>query len=273
MARRDTRNLAQYWRDPRHPGLTLLCADFTTQEFAVHSHDALVIAVTEQGGAEVRSRGEVQQADCSGLFVFNPAEPHAGQMGASPRWCYRSLYLTESALDAVADGLGLPEIPYFTGNRIRDVALRDGFLALHRSLQDGTDALCEEERLLASFGGLFSRHGSGHRAARPMPRDVVLLKKAVAVMEDRYGEAITLDELGAEVGLRKIQLIALFNRTTGMGPHAYLTQLRLRAACGRLKRGEAPATVAADTGFYDQSAMNRHFKRAYGITPLQYARA
>src|SRR3546814_4205413 len=34
-----SRNLAQYWRDPRHPGLTLLCADFTTQEFAVHSHE------------------------------------------------------------------------------------------------------------------------------------------------------------------------------------------------------------------------------------------
>src|SRR3546814_6692871 len=93
------------------------------------------------------------------------------------RWCYGSLYLTESALDAVADGLGLPEIPYFPGNRIRDTALRDGFLALHRSLQDGTDALCEEERLLASFGGLFSRHGSGHKAARPMQRDAALLRR------------------------------------------------------------------------------------------------
>jgi AraC-like DNA-binding protein len=273
MARRDSRNMAQYWRDRRHPGLTLLCADFTTQEFAVHSHDALVIAVTERGGAVVRSRGETQQADCSGLFVFNPAEPHAGNMGSSPRWCYRSLYLTQSALDAVADGLGLPQIPYFTGNRIRDSLLRDGFLALHRALEEGTDALCEEELLIASFGGLFARYGSGCRSGRPMPRDRALLAKAVAAMEDRYGEALTLDDLSAAVGLRKIQLIALFNRTTGMGPHAYLTQLRLRAACRRLKRGAAPAGVAAETGFYDQSALNRHFKRAYGITPLQYAQA
>lgn len=267
------RNQAQYWRDRRHPGLTLLCADFTTQEFAVHSHDALVIAVTEQGGAVVRSRGEVQQADCSGLFVFNPAEPHAGDMGASPRWCYRSLYLTQSALDSVADGLGLADIPYFTGNRIRDGGLRQGFLALHRALQDGSDALCEEELLVGSFGSLFARHGSGHKSGRPMPRDTALLARVVAVMEERHDEPLTLDDLGAAAGLRKIQLIALFNRTTGMGPHAYLTQVRLRAACRRLKQGEAPAVVAAATGFYDQSALNRHFKRAYGITPLQYARA
>jgi AraC-like DNA-binding protein len=31
------------------------------------------------------------------------------------------------------------------------------------------------------------------------------------------------------------------------------------------------AAVAA--GFYDQSALNRYFKRSYGITPAQYARA
>src|SRR3546814_3019309 len=102
-----------------------------------------------------------------------------------------------------------------------------------------------------------------------MQRDAALLRRAVAVMEDRYDEAITLDELSAEVGLRKIQLIGLFNRTTGMGPHAWLTQLRLRAACSRLKRGEAPATVAAETGFYDPRAMNREFKRAHGIQPQQ----
>jgi len=272
MARRDHRNLAHYWRDPRTPGLTLLRADFTTQEFAVHSHDALVIAATEYGGAEIRSRGEVQQAQRSSLLVFNPVEPHAGRMGHSSRWLYRAMYLTQSALDTVAEGLGLRSIPYFTCNLIHDEAMQDGFLALHHALQDGTDALREEELLLASFGLLFARHGSGCRPATPGRRDDALLARAVAVMTDRYGEAITLDDLSAAVGLRKIQLIALFNRSVGMGPHAYLTQLRLRAACHRLKRGEPPASVAADTGFYDQSAMNRHFKRAYGITPLQYAR-
>jgi AraC-like DNA-binding protein len=31
--------------------------------------------------------------------------------------------------------------------------------------------------------------------------------------------------------------------------------------------------VATDVGFYDQSALNRHFKRCYGITPMQFSRA
>jgi AraC-like DNA-binding protein len=37
--------------------------------------------------------------------------------------------------------------------------------------------------------------------------------------------------------------------------------------------GEAIADAAVAAGFYDQSALCRHFKRAYGITPLQYLKA
>ena len=33
------------------------------------------------------------------------------------------------------------------------------------------------------------------------------------------------------------------------------------------------ADVATGVGFYDQSALNKHFKRCYGITPTQFARA
>ncbi|HEX6957688.1 MAG TPA: AraC family transcriptional regulator [Ferrovibrio sp.] len=274
MARRDLNNLAQYWRDRRVPGLTLLCADFTTQEFALHSHDALVIAVTETGGAEIKSRGEIHRAVSDSVFAFNPAEPHCGWMGWSRRWCYRSMYLTQSALDIVADGLDLQQIPYFTHNMIRDRALCASFLALHRALQDSVDALHEEELLLASFGTLFSRYGSSARRRAEFERhDNTLLARAIDLMKSRYDEPLTLDDLGAVVGLRKVQLIALFKRHVGMGPHAYLTQIRLGAACRRLKSGEPLAEIAAATGFYDQSAMNRHFKRAYGITPRQYAQA
>ncbi|MDX3804969.1 MAG: helix-turn-helix domain-containing protein, partial [Bosea sp. (in: a-proteobacteria)] len=48
---------------------------------------------------------------------------------------------------------------------------------------------------------------------------------------------------------------------------------RLKAAIGALGRGATISAAALDAGFYDQSALTRHFKRAYGITPLQWVRA
>jgi AraC-like DNA-binding protein len=68
-------------------------------------------------------------------------------------------------------------------------------------------------------------------------------------------------------------LIGLFKRCLGLTPHAYLTQVRLGRACHYLRRGMPIAHVAAATGFYDQSALTRQFKRCYGITPLQFAKA
>jgi AraC-like DNA-binding protein len=92
-------------------------------------------------------------------------------------------------------------------------------------------------------------------------------------MRAEYGADLRLEELAAGVGLTTFQLIGLFKRTVGLTPHAYLTQIRLHMACRQLRHAPVLANVAAAVGFYDQSALNKHFKRCYGITPLQFARA
>lgn len=273
MARSDPRNRSDYWWDRHMAGLSLLRADFTSHAYPPHSHEAFVVAVTEAGGSVIRSRGVEEEAQRSELFVFNPAEPHEGWMGRSERWLYRSLYLTRQAMAALEAALGVEALPYFLANRVPDRDLIEAFLALHRALEQGRDPFRERELLVGSFGVLFARHGSGGERPPAAPRDRARLARAVALLEDRHGEALRLDELAAETDLTVFQLIGLFKRTTGLTPHAYLTQVRLNAAC-RLLRGDLPlAAVAAETGFYDQSAMTRHFKRCYGMTPRQFARA
>src|SRR5258707_30830 len=152
MARIDPRNVTQYWWDRHVSGLSLLQADFTTHTYPPHSHDAFVIAITEDGGSVVKSRGLVEEAHSSRLLVFNPAEPHAGWMGRSRRWRYRSLYLERAAIAEVARGLGIDEVPYFTQNIFADADLIEGFLALHRALEAGRDVFAQRELLISTFG-------------------------------------------------------------------------------------------------------------------------
>lgn len=273
MARVDLRNSSRYWRDPRVPGLSCLVADFTSHDYAPHSHEAFVVAVTEAGGAEFKSRGRTDEAKASTLLVFNPDEPHSGRMGWSQRWLYRGLYLTSPAIETLKTALGLEMTAYFTRNSFHDPDLIGAFLDLHRVLDEGNDPLEERELLLRSFGALIRRHAAGEpRLAQPA-RDQTKAAHICEIMRERHAEELTLEQLGAEVGLTPFQLIALFKRSTGLTPHAYLTQLRLKAAIAALGRGATIAAAAFDAGFYDQSALTRHFKRAYGITPLQWVRA
>jgi AraC-like DNA-binding protein len=106
-----------------------------------------------------------------------------------------------------------------------------------------------------------------------VPRDRTLLERVKGRMRAEYATELRLEELAADVGLTTFQLIGLFKRTVGMTPHAYLTQVRLNVACRHLAHARPLAEVATDVGFYDQSALTKHFKRCYGITPLQFARA
>ena len=273
MPRPKLENRARYWWDRHVSGLSLMHADFTTHEYPQHTHDALVIAVTEQGGSIVKSRGELQDATPATLFVFNPEEPHGGWMGRSERWQYRSLYLTRLALDRLAEELGVNEVPYFTRNTFIDTDLIAAFHKMHLALGDGRDVFHERELLVESFGALFERHGSGRTRIKAPPRDRILLAKAIERMRAEYATDLRLEDLAASVGLTTFQLIGLFKRMTGLTPHTYLTQVRLGIACRHLRHSPVLAEVATAVGFYDQSALNKHFKRCYGITPLQFAKA
>ena len=50
----------------------------------------------------------------------------------------------------------------------------------------------------------------------------------------------------------------------------YIRRQRVWRAQALLREGLAPARVAGETGFYDQSHLSRHFKRVCGMTPGQY---
>jgi transcriptional regulator GlxA family with amidase domain len=55
------------------------------------------------------------------------------------------------------------------------------------------------------------------------------------LMGDCYAERLSLEQMGLAAKLTPFQLIGLFNKTIGLTPHAYLTQLRLKAAIRNLR--------------------------------------
>jgi AraC-like DNA-binding protein len=64
-----------------------------------------------------------------------------------------------------------------------------------------------------------------------------------------------------------------FRAQYGIAPHAYLVQVRVNRAKRLLADGRSATEVALDAGFADQSALTRHFRRAFGVPPGAYARA
>lgn len=275
MARTDPKNHARLWTDRDLGGVMLLHADFTTHEYAPHVHDEMVIAVTEVGGSEFRSRGQEELAEPDAVLVFNPGEPHSGRVGAADRWRYRAFYLDAGRLDALGDDLELApgRVPYFLSNKVDDPALCRDLLALHRGVEAGGSPLAKEGALVAAMAGLFERHGTPAPRFRPVGDERSAVATAVRHLEAHYAGEVALSDLAGQARMSTFHLIRSFNRQLGLPPHAYLTQFRVRRARELLEAGVPAAEAATRVGFYDQSALTRHFKRVYGVTPLQFVAA
>lgn len=265
-------NRTRYWRSRRLPRLRLMQAELIDHSYPPHSHEAFVIAATEAGGSTFYSRGSHQTARPGRLLVFNPLEPHAGHLNHSAGWRYRAFYLGEDALTDLCAEASLERGVGFCDNAIDDPALVVAFLALHRRL-DRCDPLLADELLQRSFGVLFRTHGRPGRTDPEEALDDRRLRLALELMQARFGGPLLLKSLAQEVGLTPFQLIRRFKRRLGMTPYARLLQFRLEAAARLMRRGAVPSQAALEAGFYDQSALNKHFKRAFGVTPGQFARA
>jgi len=82
-----------------------------------------------------------------------------------------------------------------------------------------------------------------------------------------------LTTLAQEAGLSRYQVLRAFKRRYGLPPQSYRMRVRMAIAQRMLRDGAAPAFVAAELGFVDQSHLTRHFKRVLGVTPAVYARS
>lgn len=118
--------------------------------------------------------------------------------------------------------------------------------------------------LVDAFGAAPARRGGrGPRAAwREQAR------QAQEVMAGRFRERITLDELGACVGLSPMYLCRVFRAVTGMTVHGYLESLRLRSSIEELADPKRRLVdVALGSGYGSQSHFTTAFGRAFGVSP------
>jgi AraC-like DNA-binding protein len=137
------------------------------------------------------------------------------------------------------------------------------FQRLHDAVSSRSDAFTLECVLSEAVAAMRSLPEPRHQPTRAV-------RRALELMRDALGSALSLDALSAHAGLDKFHLCRAFRAQVGLPPHAYLTQLRIVQAKALLAAGTRPKDVAPQVGLYDQSQLNRHFRRIVGMTPGAY---
>lgn len=99
-----------------------------------------------------------------------------------------------------------------------------------------------------------------------------LVHQVQAYIEDHMGEMISLDQLAGQVHMSKYHFLRKFKELTGVTVHEHIMNQKLSRACELLLSGAGITKAYQSTGFTEYSSFLRNFKRAFGISPGQYAK-
>lgn len=263
---------AEYHHLPQLGGVDLLTASYVTQSFARHTHDGYAVGVIERGALRFRYRGETVRADAGSINLVIPGEAHDGQAAGEQGWAYRMFYLRAGTmLDIAREMAAKPGLPHFRPGVLRDRALAALVWRAHALARDASaPAMAKETCVRRMLAAWVERHADGSWRWPEPGREPTAVRRARELIHARLREDISLAELAQAAGLSPFHLARVFERATGLPPHAYLVQERVRVARDMLAGPLPLAQVAAEAGFADQSHLTRAFKRRYGLTPGRY---
>lgn len=263
----------RFWREARYGGLECLSALFRTHVYERHTHETYVIGTIVAGCEQFDIEGVHYAAGPDDLCFVNPDAVHDGRpLGEG--YAYRMIY---PSVDFIADlardltGRAPKGTLSFASPIVHDPEFSREFVGLHRAMEGKDAALAVDEAMVGLLGRILTRHARLPVEDKPI-RERGAVSRAKDYLAANVTENVDLMTLAAHSGLSRAHLIRAFKRDTGLTPHAFLIDRRVRLARQLLLGGDAPVDVAAASGFADQAHMTRAFKARIGTTPGSFAR-
>ena len=246
----------------RLPGLRLVRARAMNNDFRRHSHRAILVGLVLRGQRRLLLPGG-DLCVTSGAGFLLPAElPHRCAIDGAHS--YRIVVIAPSLWQSFA---AVPQqAQVLPAGSPALLAVRRLIASLRRDRQ----ALAIENRLVALQQTL-SPEKDDVDESLPAPDRLVRIRDW---LDAHCRESVRLTTLAQIAECSPGLINRLFRQNFGLPPYEYLVQLRLGQAARRLRDStQSLADIAYETGFADQSHLQRFFRRAYGTTPQAYRQA
>ena len=244
----------------------------------LHVHSGCVeVCLCQKGNVRYEADGVVYPVLPGHVFISRPDEPHRRCDNPKGMVLYRILVslpkkdgrilgLTSVESGCVAQALRkIPFRVFHATGRLR-AAFARLFAVFDSNAADRTVHRLEMrnaalELLLALIEAPYAPHSA---QGRPTAKVKEIVKRIAEHPEGEYPVAA----LAAEAGISSFAFTEAFKRETGLTPHAYLVDQRVRRACDDLKsRNGSIRSVSMKWRFSSPQHMAVAFRRVLGITP------
>lgn len=240
----------------------------------VSPHPRLFVPLEMRGDGRFLLRESVEQSVDAPSITYIPAGVStSSRVDRAAYICHLDLHFDVAALRQRL-GIGLDE------RKLKEPRVafhNDALLAICRLLADE----CRSDEPLNDLYGdglvsallvkLFEIEPRRQRSRTKLSSGA--LKAVIDYIEANWTSAIRLNELAPLVGMSESQFSHAFKASTGMPPHRWHLNVRVKKVQELLAISNASLTeIAVSSGFADQAHLTRVFKSVTGTTPALWGR-
>ncbi len=256
-----------------------------------HIHDSYEIGMIIDGHGEFYVGEAAHAFEAGQVFIINDLQPH---MAYTDNSCevvrlfvihFNPALITDSWITKMRSETWLPFTMDFNTHGPM-IPLDDPITPNLRSILDRIhqESLEKNSAWEVIIGGLLIE-AAGYLARRLMQIDTDLyyehksrvalrrISPALQLVEKRFAERLTLDDMASAVMVSRAHLCALFNTAIGVSPIAYRNARRLAEGQHLLRSTNmAIYEIASTVGFSSVQEFNRLFLKEMGLPPSEFRR-
>lgn len=246
------------------PGLRLIRASAIKDDFRRHSHRSILVGVVHRGQRRLQMPDKELLIQSGNGFLLPATLTHRCMV--PELHSYRVISILPSLWKDLAGASAPKQAEILLAGSPALLAAR----RLIATMRSNPEILAIESCLLA-FQETIGQDEEIANCALAVPDKVLRVRDW---LENHCTENVRLTTLAEITECSPGLTNRLFSQYVGLPPYEYLLQLRLSIAARRLRESlHTLADIAYETGFADQSHLQRFFRRAYGTTPNAYRAA
>ena len=216
--------------------------------YPLHNHSSIFsIGIILEGNIRLSEAGKSYTYSAGEIFIIPPYLPHT--LNSAGKASLLTICLNKNNIS----GIDTDQIM----NRI--IFLCTQALSL--------DSFNKIQLSLIAESILYCKYFSAYKSVTPQ------IKKLRQMLEVSPETAMNIEKMAKSAYMSKYHFIRKFKRETGLTPHQFQVQNKIRKAQRIFGNSENIAELAIETGFFDQSHFTRYFKKIIGLTPAAYKKA
>ncbi|WP_129127009.1 helix-turn-helix domain-containing protein [Geomonas oryzae] len=260
-----------FWNDASVPIVEVRYTSRSAESYKAHCHREFCVGAVTEGKAVMTVRNSTCVLSPGLLAVIPPETVHSCNPSEGSARSYLMAFFDATWCRSIQEALFgrqehfIPPADFLVDSR----TLYDSFLELTEILAGDALPLEKTESAAQFASELFAGTCDLKLPAQVKVRDGIV-REVKEYLEQRADLNITLQELAVVFRCNPYHLLRTFKQAVGLPPHAFMLNARIERAKRLLLEGMAPAGVAAETGFADQSHFHKTFRRIVAATPRQY---